>query len=347
MVPDEWPISVPADAPPDQPARQAGGDRLSAAMADFFLDPAQRLTEQERALIGALLDGMIGWVADEIGSGLAHRAGAANDADGHALRQRLCAAGLLQSRDLMALLLRQADEERIATAARSRFAASPALLQRMISSRDGAVSAAAMELILARGRRRDRFGQPRLDFDDFPAEVAAALVNAIAAALRTTMIAIGGHEAIDSELAAAATGLIARRDNSRAIRLLTEALAQALSSAGLLDEELMTAALREGDVRMVAESLALRASIGGEAAWTLLLAGPAGGTVLLLRMADMSRRFAAELVAAIGDQLGIADPARAIDDFDKLDPALVQQKRCWLQLDPDYRAAVERIDARG
>ena len=43
-----------------------------------------------------------------------------------------------------------------------------------------------MALILARGRRRDRFGQCLVAFDDLPQATAEALVAMIAAALRAT-----------------------------------------------------------------------------------------------------------------------------------------------------------------
>jgi hypothetical protein len=145
MVPEEWPISSPAADEPVSLARVAGGDRLSTVTADFFLDPAKRLTEQERALIGSLLDDLIGWIADQVRSAIPQQYAPANDADGHALREILCSAGLLQRRDLMAVLLRSADEERIASAMRVRFPSSPKLLQRLISSPDADVSAAAME----------------------------------------------------------------------------------------------------------------------------------------------------------------------------------------------------------
>ena len=54
MMPEEWPIAAPA-ADGNAPARLAGRGRLSTVRRDFFLDPAKRLTEQERALMTAML----------------------------------------------------------------------------------------------------------------------------------------------------------------------------------------------------------------------------------------------------------------------------------------------------
>ena len=64
MMPEEWPIAASA-ADQNAPARRAGRDRLSTVRADFFLDPAERLSEQERALMTAMLHCLIGDIADE------------------------------------------------------------------------------------------------------------------------------------------------------------------------------------------------------------------------------------------------------------------------------------------
>ena len=64
MMAEEWPIgAAPGDAAP-APARGAGRDRLHTVRADFFLNPAERLTEQERALMTAMLHCLIGDIAD-------------------------------------------------------------------------------------------------------------------------------------------------------------------------------------------------------------------------------------------------------------------------------------------
>src|SRR6476659_10969803 len=102
----------------------------------------------------------------------------------------------------MTLLLRRADEERIGTAARARSGRREArVLQGLVSHDYGAVAAAAMALILGRGRRRDRFGQCLIAFDDLPAASAERLVQAIAAGLRRELAASRGVAAADSQLA--------------------------------------------------------------------------------------------------------------------------------------------------
>src|SRR2546429_7099937 len=144
MMPEEWPIAVPA-ADGNASARLAGRGRLSTVRRDLFLDPAKRLTEQERALMTAMLHCLVGDVADAIRAALPNGLAAANDEVEVALIEAMTSSGLLDEPGLMALLLRRADEERIATAARARSGRREARgLQGLVRHDHGAVAAAAM-----------------------------------------------------------------------------------------------------------------------------------------------------------------------------------------------------------
>src|SRR5881398_2212739 len=203
MMPEEWPIAAP-EADGNGRARPAARGRLSTVRRDFFLDPAKRLTEQERALMTAMLHCLVADVAASLRAQLANNRVAANDDADAALIAQLTSAGLLDDPELMALLLRRADEERIATAARARSGRREArVLQGLVSHDHGAVAAAAMALILARGRRRDRFGQSLLAFDDLPERSAEHLLHAIAAGLRHDLAVARNPASADSELAQA------------------------------------------------------------------------------------------------------------------------------------------------
>ena len=118
MLPDEWPGAADA-ADQNAPAR-SGGDRLATVRVDFFLHPSERLTEQERALMTAMLHSLVGDIADELRAALPSSMAAANDDRNLALVATLSSARLLDRPALVRLLLRRADEERIATAANAR-----------------------------------------------------------------------------------------------------------------------------------------------------------------------------------------------------------------------------------
>ncbi len=348
MMPEEWPIAAPA-ADGNAPARLAGRGRLATVRRDFFLDPAKRLTEQERALMTAMLNCLVSDIADAIRAVLPNGRVAANDEGDAGLIEALTASGLLDEPGLMALLLRRADEERIASAARARSGRREArVLQGLVSHDYGAVAAAAMALILGRGRRRDRFGQCLIAYDDLPAASAEALVHGVAAGLRVELALKRGAPAADLELAEASGKVLEEHDGERGIDSLTAALVHFLDEAGGLTDDLVLAAAHEGEVAFVAEVLARRSGIPTDSAVDELLSGEAVHVMALLRMAAVSRELSAGLLAGIGDLLGISDAGAAIGLFDRMSDEQAGAARSWLLTDRAYRAALERLgQARG
>ena len=307
---------------------------------DFFLDARARLTEQERALMTAMLGALVTVVVDEFAALLADAEPANDDGDG--LFQRLWAARLLDLPELIRVLLRRAEQERIAGAIRAaRGSARPRFLQSLVSDEDPEVAASAMALILARGRRRDRFDGPRMTFDDVPAEAAVALVNAIAAALRADLARRLGSAAADERLSGAAQALLAAHDEGNRLEARLFDLVHALERAGRLDERMMQAMLDEGEVFLLAEVLARRSGIGFDSAWDHLTGGE-GGLALLLRIAGIPRDLAGEIIASSAEVLG-TDAEREISAFDGVSDDAAEDTRRWLRLDPAYRDSVAAL----
>jgi len=320
---------------------------LSTVRVDFFLSPADRLTEQERALMTAMLHCLLGDIADEIRAALPSGLAAANDEGNLALVERLSRARLLDRSVLVRMLLRRADEERITTAARARSGRREArVLQGLVSHDSGAISAAAMALILARGRRRDRFGQCLLQFDDLPPEEAAALAQIVAAALRRDLVGLGDISDRDQLLAAAVEELMARYDRANGFEELMAVLVDLLEDEGVLSDELIVSAAMEGEMTFVAQALARRSGLRGEIATDELLSASEQRVMTLLRLAGVRRELGAGLLAGIGDLLGLADPGGAIAAFDALGDAELDDARSWLSADPAYRHAVGSLDNR-
>lgn len=346
MMPEEWPIAA-LQADGNAPARLMGRGRLATVRRDFFLDPAKRLTEQERALMTAMLHCLISDVAAALRAALPHGQLAANDAGDAALIRELTSAGLLDEPQLMMLLLRCADEERIATAARARSGRREArVLQGLVSHDYGAVAAAAMALILGRGRRRDRFGQCLIALDDLSPSSAESLVHVVAAGLRRDLANARGATTADLELAQASEQVLDHRDEERGIDALTAALVHFLDEAGSTSDELILGAANEGEIVFVCEVLARRAGVATNSALDELLSGEPRHVMALLRAASVSRNLAAGLLAGIGDLLGIDDAATAIDLFDGMTDAQAQAERSWLLTMPSYRAALDRLGQR-
>jgi hypothetical protein len=342
MVPEEWPIAPPALRAANI-ARRAGRGRLPVVRQDFFLDPAKRLTEQERALMTAMLADLVGTMADELGASLEANLGAANDEDGHQLLLQLSAVGQLNNHELIALLLRRADEERITTAMRARSGGHPAFLQALVADSDATIAGAAMALILARGARRDRLGQPRIHFDDLSASLAADLAYRIAAALRSRLVPPLSTDQADRQLAAAAEHLLLRRQSEKATSHLNRALVHALHASGKLGEPVIKAAAVEGDIGFVAEALAELAGVSSDDAWERMVDGGEGRLMLLFRMANVSRTLAAGILGMLADLIGIEYPGAEIARFDAIGDAEAERARLSLQLDPAYHEALAAL----
>ncbi|MGH6659651.1 MAG: DUF2336 domain-containing protein [Sphingomicrobium sp.] len=329
------------------PARRAGRGRLATVRRDFFLDGSERLTEQERALMTAMLHALAGDVADELRAALPVGWAGANDGDNHRLIERLTQSGLLDDEALFALLLRSAEAERIAIAAQSRANRRESrILQTLVSHENGPAAAAAMALVLARGRRRDRLGQCLLTIDDIPLETAERLARRIAAALRPDFIAAHGPAAIDDALARATATLAERHDSEKSLEALTRELVALLDSAGQLDDGLLLSAAAEGEIAFLAHALARRAGVGAvEAAEELISEDPARA-MALLRMGGASREFAAGLLAGSGDLLALDADGRSIEAFDCMTAADVDSARAWLLAHEEYREALDRLEGR-
>ena len=345
MMPEEWPIAAHA-VERDTPARAAGRSRLSTVRADFFLSPAERLTEQERALMTAMLHRLISDISIEIRAYLPPGWAGAND-DDSALVQALAGAGLLDDPELIALLLRRADEERIGAAARARNGRRESrALQGLVSRDSGTVSAPAMALILARGRRRNRFGQCLVGFDDLSRKTANGLVHAIAAALRQDIAAAHGEAAADSELSSASARLLATYEPSRGLAALTAALVALLDAEDSPGDDLLLVFAQDGEVGVLGEVFGRRSGIPADVAFDRLLSGNSREVMTLLRVAGASRELTAGLLAGIGDLLGIADPGGAISLFDSMTPDQVQAASIWLGAAPAYRRALDALGTR-
>jgi len=347
MMPEEWPIAAPA-GDHDAPTRSGARDRLSTVRADFFLDSATRLTEQERALMTAMLHCLVGDIADELRAALPKGWSAANDESNLGVIEKLTAARLLDEPALMALLLRRADEERIANGAKARSGRHDArILQGLVSHDNGAISAAAMALILARGRRRDRFGQCLVSFDDLPQRSANFLVHAVGAVLRAGLAGVRGGATADAELTKACRRVLDGQEPARGIDALTAELARLLDEHARLDDDLILAAAHEGEIAFVAEALGRRADLDGRAAAGELLSGQSARVMMLFRLANSPRPLVAGLLASIGDLLGLSDAGQAIGLFDSMTEDQVAAARNWLTVDPAYRRALNVLENPG
>lgn len=336
MKSEEWPIAAATADRPVYPAPRAGSGRLSTVRNDFFLDPAERLNEQERALMTAMLDDLLSSMADEIAAALPSSLDGIGGERHDALIARLSKSRLLDRPVLIALLLRRADEQRLATPFQLRAHGRPPLTQRLVADEDGDIAAAAMALVVARGRRRDRFGQSRLLFDDLPAEEATALAYAVAAGLRQSL---PPRRTVDRALSDAAATFLSRHDESERIEALLAGLVRLLDRAQRVDDRLIEEAASEGEVGLVSALLAHRGTVPEDTVWDHLVSSGDGRLVLLARIAGLERATAARLVAELGTLTGIEDPLAELAIFDRLGSSSIDDLRNEWRLPSEYLAA--------
>lgn len=333
MMPVEWPLAASAADRPVDPARpRTGRDRLSVAMADFFLDEGSRLTDEERALIAAMLRDLVDEIVDEIIAGLPALLAAQAEKGRDGLYRRLRGAGLMERQGLVALLLRRADEQQLS----ARADRNHPTVTSLISDDSAAVAEAAMALALARGRRRDRFGRMSVEFDDLDAEDAVALVHAVAAGLKNAL-----PDEADEALASAAHALVGRHDEGRRLDAAVAALARVLESQNRAEDELVRRLAEDGDASLLVGLLARRSGIDQLDAWNFFTAGEA---MMLARLAGCDRTTAAQMLAAFEPMSGSHSAERIIDGFDALDDSAVEQCRRWMRLDPQYRSARKALE---
>ena len=343
---EEWPVAASGRTSersvqaPSTRAPLGAGDRIAAVRVDFFLDPALRLTEQDRALMTAMLHGLIGGIADELRVRLPDDLARRSECLLEELVAMLAEAGLLSSDRLITMLVYRADSARAAQVAPRN--GSGALLTTWSGDEDPNVAAAAMALVIARGRSRDRYGRPGVALADCHADVAIELVHAVAAAL-----AIRLPNAARGDLAASATDLLSRHDEEQRADALEARLVLSLEAAGKIEPELVLALARGGEAGLMAETLSRMAGISGEDSWCLAMQPGGLGLPLLLRLANQPRTTAAALFVECGQSFGISDPAEAIDRFDAIGDEAAEVERRHLRLPPLFRAAMKALDARG
>jgi hypothetical protein len=321
--------------------------RVAAAMADLALPEAFRLSDRQRITVSHLLRRLVGDVEDELRSALVTWF-AADDAE--PLRAALSSAslpiaikvleggGALADPALFALLLRRAEEHRLARAAPERR-----LLTALAGDSDEAVAAAAVSLLIAESRRLDAFHEPLLAGGDLPAEVAHSLAWTVAAALRTYLVARHGvaPAAADGAVTAAATAWLGRYDEGVGADAIARRLALRLEARGRLDDALLVQAVAEGALPLFLAGLSLRTGLDLQALWELIPDSAGRGPAIVLRAAQVGREAAAAMMLHLA---GREESVGAqLDGYDAFDPEEARRRTLLWRLDPAYRAAVARL----
>lgn len=340
-------------------AADGARQRLSTTLVDLFLPGDTRLSDQQRIAMKRILGALVRVVEDEFRQRLIDTLGdggrpelvaALSIARIEIAAPILERARLLHDPELVAVLLRRADEHRLATAlsrTSDREAEGSALIDRLLDHPEPAIAEAAMALLIAESRRFDRFGDAIVARTDLPAELQHRFVWWVAAALRDYMVERHGVDpvAADRPLVAAATAMLAGYDETETLEGRAFKLAYRLRLEGELDDQLLPEALSEGRLALFIAALGLRAGIEGGATWDIV-ADPSGARLAVLLCAlDCPRDIAGSILLrlAIADGRDEAELANHLDAFDNLDSFRAREAlRPW-RVDGDYRRAIAAL----
>src|SRR6185295_13561861 len=286
----------------------AARERFAVAATDLLLPDQARLTEWQRLTAAALLTRLVRGLEDELRFRLAARF------EGHAaLHAALSSAHVpialpileraqvLRDSELSNVLVRRVEEHRYWKA----HAPGPGgdeLLFTLVRDADEEIAAEAMELIVARSRRFDRFQEPAMGAVELPAELQHKLVWMVAAALRHYIVQQHHVAAVDVAIEETASGLIAAYDEGDTLEARAVRLAGRLHAAGRLDGALLSRTLAEGMLPLFIAGIAMLCALDYAAAWEVL-ADPRGrGPAILLRAAGVEREPAAEILLLLNSR---------------------------------------------
>src|SRR4051812_42896707 len=208
----------------------AARERFAVAATDLLLPDQARLTEWQRLTAAALLTRLVRGLEDEMRARLAalfegHEALHAALSSAHVpiALPILERAQVLRDPELSNVLVRRVEEHRY-WKAHARDAGGDELLFSLVRDADEEVAAGAMELIIARSRRFDRFQEPAMGEVELPAELQHKLVWMVAAALRHYIVQQHRIAAVDAAIEETASAFVADYDEgatleARAVRL--------------------------------------------------------------------------------------------------------------------------------
>jgi len=340
----------------------AARERFAVAATDLLLPDQARLTEWQRLTAAGLLSRLVRSIEDDLRVRLAVRF-QGHDALHAALSSAhvpialpiLDRAQVLRDADLTTILVRRVEEHRFWKVRAGQPAAAEAgeeYLFELVRDADDTVAAEAMELVIARSRRFDRFQEPTMGRVELPAELQHKLVWIVAAALRQYIVQQHQVGAVDGPVEEAADAIIAAYDEGATFEALAMRLARRLQRDGRLDGAALARIIGDGVLPFFIAGLAALCGLDQTATWEVLSDPRGRGPALLLRAAGVGRDEAAAILLALNSRGALFSGAEGdaaatqLELFDTVDEASAQEVlRLW-QAHPAYRASVARISTR-
>jgi uncharacterized protein (DUF2336 family) len=351
--------------------------QLANAVTDLFLPAAQRLTDQQRALMTDVLGRLLGTVEMEVRRHLVE-ALSRSPASQPDLEARLASdsievarpilerSSVVRNPALMDIVIQCAEEHRMAIALRETV--SPPLtealaergfkgseddvLEGLIRTEDPVLSRRAMELLVAESKRNGQFQQPLLTQNDLPADLAHEVYWWVAAALRRHILKtfVIDQAVLDPMLERAVKRAVVEYDDTQSVQSRALQLARRLNELGELTDGFLLRTLRQGRLSLFTAAFAARAKIAFNTVWRIVTDPASESFIVLAKAVDVSRDATASLVIVLGE-LGNAARARppsAVAEIlrlhDDLDVAAARRVLQYWQLDAGLRQAIDDLN---
>ncbi len=377
--------SLPLDRPIDVQALlglaagRSGAARvqLANAVADLFLPAAQRLTDQQRALMTDVLGRLLSTVEMEVRRHLVDALSRSSISQPE-LEARLTSdsievarpilerSSVVRNPALMDIVVQCAEEHRMAIVLRE--SVSPPLtealaergvrgseddvLEALIRTEDTVLSRRAMELLVVESKRNGQLQQPLLTQNDLPVELAREVYWWVAAALRRHILRsfVVDQAVLDPMIERSAKRAMIEHDDTQSVQSRALQLARRLDELGELTDGFLLRTLRQGRLSLFTAAFAARAKIAFNTVWKIVTDPASESFIVLAKAVDVSRDATASLVLVLGDlnNAARARPPSALAEIlrlhDDLEVAAARRVLQYWQLDTGLRQAIDDLN---
>lgn len=348
-------------------------NELASSMVDFFIDPADRLTDQQRALMNEVLSKLVVNVEMDVRRNLADAlvtSGTdlpdlirvlAND-EIEVARPLLEKSDLLHDLDLIEIVKLRTEEHRMAIALRAHVSqpvadalverSGPDVIETLIRNEDALLSRRAMEFLVAESRRFDQFQEPLLSRADMPADLAHRMYWWVSAALRRRILAeyTIDEQLLDRSMERAARMAVAEHADGQSAQARALKLTRRMAEQGELTDAFLVAALRQQRINVYVAGLAERAEISYRMAWQIVTDRGYESYVVLARAIDMGREALTSTILLLAEARASVGPQRPdvvqniLNLYARMDYENCRRVlRLW-QRNIDYQSAIESLE---
>ncbi|HUT50149.1 MAG TPA: DUF2336 domain-containing protein [Alphaproteobacteria bacterium] len=345
-------------------------------ITDLFLSPEGRLSERETALMTDILHKLIHDVEMEVRRDLSERLAENSDAPHNLVvmlandeievaRPILLRCGVLRDTDLIEVIKERTQEHILQVARRDTLseAVTDAIVSRgeddvietLINNDDAVMSRRALQFLVERSKRVDRFQRPLILRRDLPPALAHRMFWWVSAALRQHILTSFAVDdtLVEDFLRDSAEIAIERTKIHHGAETAAEALVNGLADRGELTLDFILRALHNGEIQLFITALANRARVEIPTARRIVLDAGGEPLAVLCRAVGMEQgQFATTYLltrSPHGNALGTMVTPKVAELFGSLTrEAAMAALRYWKQDDEFLRAqsSIARVSSR-